>query len=171
VVGIGLREGSSVDHFGGTISHAPARSARRFVQVRVGRLVEVRATRGLTSVAEVTVFAADVVAATRAVTWQSGGAALLCADYRRASPLMPEAAGPWSQAMRAANEYILCSAILVDPGNTMFNLQMERVVHCAGHPGRRRIFADVGELREWLGEAATEAEREAIDAFLSRHDE
>jgi hypothetical protein len=52
----------------------------------------------------------------------------------------------------------------------MFNLQIERVVRCAGHSGHRRIFTDLLELREWMRDAATEAERQAIDAFLSRRD-
>ncbi len=121
----------------------------------------------MTSVADIGAFTAQVLAATR----QTGGRALLCADYRRASPLMPEAAGPWSHAMREANKYIIRSAVLVDPRNTMFNLQIARVVRCAGHAGRRRIFEDVAELRGWLGDAATEAERQSIDAFLSRRDD
>jgi hypothetical protein len=155
-----------VDQFGGITNHAPARAAPRFAEVRVGRLIEVRAPRGLTSLADVNAFAAHVLAATR----ETGGQALLCADYRRASPLMPEAAGPWSHAMREANDYILRSAVLVEPRNTMFNLQIARVVRCAGHADRRRIFEDAAELRDWLGDAATEAERQAIDAFLSRLD-
>ena len=84
---------------------------------------------------------------------------------------MPEATGSWSHAMREGNEALIRSAVLVDPGNTMFNLQLDRVVRCAGHAGHRRIFADAGELRDWLGDVATEAERQAIDAFLARRDD
>jgi hypothetical protein len=156
-----------VDQSGETSSHAPARPARRFAQVRVGRLIEVQSPRGLTSLADVNAFTADVLAATR----QTGGRALLCADYRRGSPLMPEAADPWSHAMREANEYLIRSAVLVDPDNTMFNLQMGRVVRCAGHAGRRRIFTNVAELRDWMSDAATDAELHAVDALLSRHDD
>ena len=84
---------------------------------------------------------------------------------------MPEAAGPWSHAMREANKYLIRSAVLVDPGNTMFNLQMERVVRCADYAGRRRIFTNVAELRDWMSDAAADAELQAIDALLSRGDE
>jgi hypothetical protein len=156
-----------VDQLGGISDHAPARTTPRFAQVRVGRLIEVRAPRGLTSLADIDAFTAQVLAAMR----QTGGRALLCADYRRSSPLMPEATGSWSHAMREGNEALIRSAVLVDPGNTMFNLQLDRVVRCAGHAGHRRIFADAGELRDWLGDVATEAERQAIDAFLARRDD
>jgi hypothetical protein len=156
-----------VDQFGGTSRHAPARTAPRFARVRVGRLIEVRAPRGPMSIADVNAFTADVLAALR----QAGGRALLCADYRRGSPLMPEAAGPWSHAMRKANEYLIRSGVLIDPGNTMFNLQIERVVRCAGDAGQRRLFTDVAELCEWMSEVATDAERQGIDAFLSRDED
>jgi hypothetical protein len=155
-----------VSHAGATREDPSADAVRRFARIRTGHLVEVRAPRGLTSPMRVTAFTADVVTAVR----EAGGRALLCADYRRASPLLPEAAGPWAHAMRETNAQILRSAVLVDPDNTMFNLQIERVVRCAGHSGHRRIFTDLLELREWMRDAATEAERQAIDAFLSRRD-
>jgi hypothetical protein len=162
-----LRQGASVNQVGETSSHAPTRTAPRFAQVRVGRLIEVRAPSGLSSVGDVKAFTAGVLAAMR----QTGGSVLVCADYRRGSPLMPDAAGPWSHAMREANAHLIRSAVLIDPANTMFNLQIGRVVRCAGPYGHRRIFTDVAEMRDWLDDAATEAERLAIGAFLSRPDE
>jgi len=71
--------------------------------------------------------------------------------------------------MRKANGSIARSAILVDPSNTMFNLQIERVVHCAGNP-TRRLFADLEGLHNWLDGDLTEPEREALQAFLSADD-
>jgi hypothetical protein len=153
-----------VDQIGKTSSHAPTSAAPPFAQLRVGRLIEVRPPQGLVSLVEVEAFVADVLAAMR----QAGGRALLCSDYRGASPLLPEVTGPWAHAMRKSNEYLLRSAVLVDPANTMFNLQIERVVRCADDRGLRRIFTDRGRLGEWMSEAATDAERRAIDAFLSR---
>jgi predicted oxidoreductase (fatty acid repression mutant protein) len=58
------------------------------------------------------------------------------------------------------------SAILLDPSNTMFNLQVERVVHCTGNDNRR-LFKNADELHDWLDGGLTEAEREALRAFLS----
>jgi hypothetical protein len=119
------------------------------------------------SMGDVNAFTADVLAAVR----HAGGRALLCADYRQGSPLMPDAAGPWSHAMREANDYLIRSGVLLDPGNTMFNLQIERVVRCAGDSGHRRLFTDIAELRDWISEVSTDAERQGIDAFLSRAEE
>ena len=113
---------------------------------------------------DVDVFVADVLAAMR----RAGGQALLCCDYRRGPPLLPGVTGTWAHAMRKSNEYLLRSAVLIDPDNTMFNLQLERVVRCADDRGLRRICTDRAQLDEWMSEAATDAERQAIDAFLSR---
>jgi len=158
--------GRSVGQFAGLGAITSARAVRGFAQVRVGRLIEVRAPHGLTSLNDIRAFVGEVVQAAR----QTGGPALLCADYRQASPLMPQAAGPWAHAMRESNELLIRSAVLVDPANAMFNLQIERVVRCASDSGRRRIFAKVPELRAWMSGVATDSELAAIDAFLSRHD-
>lgn len=160
----GPRRRVKVDQIGKTSSHAPAPTAPPFAQLRVGRLIEVRPPPGLVSLVDVEVFVADVLAAMR----RAGGQALLCSDYRRGAPLLPEVTGPWSHAMRQSNEYLIRSAVLVDPANTMFNLQIERVVRCSDDRGLRRIFTDRARLGEWMSEAATDAERQAIDAFLSR---
>jgi hypothetical protein len=71
--------------------------------------------------------------------------------------------------MRKANGWIARSAILVDPSNMMFNLQVERVVRCAGNP-TRRVFADLEELQNWLDGDLTWPERQALRKFLSADD-
>lgn len=141
-------------------------ASRRFTQVRVGHLIAVRAPPGLTSLVDVRAFTTDVLTAVR----ETDGPALLCADYRRASPVVPEAASPWADTMRNANAHLIRSAVLVEPSNAIFNLQIERVVRCAGGDARRRIFADLAELCDWMRDASTEAERRAIKAFLAADD-
>lgn len=132
-----------------------------FARSGVGRIVEVRVRR-LAEMAEVESLNAGVLAAVHI----AGPGAVICADYRRVSPLQHGIADAWSRAMRKANRSIARSAILVDPTNTMFNLQLERIVRCAGNP-RRRFFADLEELHLWLDGDLMEPERQALQAFLA----
>jgi hypothetical protein len=136
-------------------------TAGSFARVRVGRLVEVRVGR-LASLPDVESLNAAVFAAVRGV----GPGAVICADYRKAKPLTGEVAGAWSHAMRRTNESIVRSALLLNPSNTMFNLQVERVVHCAANE-HRRLFKDTKELQDWLEGILTEAERDELRVFLS----
>jgi hypothetical protein len=136
-------------------------TAGSLARVRVGRLIEVRVGRLATL--------SDVESLNDAVRAAAGGAgrgAVICADYRRTKPFTGEVAGAWSQAMRRANESIVRSAVLLNPSNTMFNLQVERVVHCAANE-QRRLFRDAKELQDWLEGILTAAEREALRVFLS----
>jgi hypothetical protein len=132
-----------------------------FARVRLGRIVEVRVRR-LADPSDVDLLNASVFAAMR----NAGPGAVICADYRGASPLSRDVAQAWSRAMRIANRGIARSALLLDPSNALFNLQIERVVHCAGNP-TRRLFADVNEFQDWVGKDLTLAEREAVLVFLS----
>ncbi len=135
-----------------------------YAGVRVGRVVEIRVTR-LADLADVESLNARVFDAMR----RAGSGAVICGDYRRASPVSRQVANAWSRAMRSSNRGIVRSALLLDPTNAMFNLQLERVVRCAGNP-TRRLFADMGELRDWLGGDLTQSERDALQAFLSNAD-
>ena len=76
----------------------------------------------------------------------SGPRAVVCADHRAAYPLLSrDMADAWSRGMRGANRSVGRSAILLHPANETYNLQIERIVQCAGHE-RRRVFADPREL-------------------------
>ena len=55
-------------------------------------------------------------------------------------------ADAWTGGMRVANERILGAALLLDPLSTMYNLQIERVVRCAGSP-IRRLVTGLGEMQ------------------------
>jgi hypothetical protein len=141
----------------------PARSGS-FARVRVGRLVEVRLAR-LASVADVEALNAAVLGAIRSTGADRGDRVLVCADHRSASPVPSDLADPWSRAMREVNRNIGRSAILLDPANTTFNLQIQRVVKCAGSDARR-VFTDRKELQEWLDTRLSDAERVALRLFL-----
>jgi hypothetical protein len=68
--------------------------------------------------------------------------------------------------MRESNRGIVRSGLLIDPANTMFNLQVERVVRCALNPARR-LFDNIDELRDWLGTALGESDRGALRHVFS----
>jgi hypothetical protein len=129
--------------------------------VRVGRLIEVRIGQ-LAALPDVE----SLNAAVRAAVGGAGQGAVICADYRRTKPFTGEVAGAWSQAMRRTNASIVRSAVLLTPSNSMFNLQVERVVHCAANE-HRRLFKDADELRRWLDGVLAEEERAALREFLS----
>lgn len=141
--------------------HPRPRCAPSFARVRANRVVEVHVRR-LATVADVESLHAQVAAAVR----RAGPGTVICADHRFASPLSREVADAWSRNMRANNRTLLRGALLLDPANAMYNLQIERVVHCAGHPARR-LFEDVKELRDWVSHALTEPERDALPGLFA----
>jgi hypothetical protein len=136
--------------------------AGAFARVRTGRLVEVRIGRPA-GLADIEWLNAAVFAAVRS----AGPRAVVCADHRAAYPLLSrDMADAWSRGMRGANRSVGRSAILLHPANDTYNLQIERIVQCAGHEGRR-VFASAREIHEWLDGDLTEAERVALRVFLS----
>jgi hypothetical protein len=135
--------------------------AGTFARLRTGRVVEVRVER-FASVPEVELLHAAMLDALR----MAGPGAVVCADHRHAVPLSSELANALSRGMRYVNRSIGRSAILLHPENLTFNLQLERIVQCAGSPGRR-LFTDTRELHEWLEGELTETERAAVRALLS----
>lgn len=133
---------------------------RSLARVRVGRVVEVRLRR-LADPTDLESLNAGVFAALQ----RAGPRAVICADYRRAKPLSPQVASAWSRAMRSANPAIARSALLLDPANTIFNLQAERVVRCAGSPARR-LFSEIDDLCRWVADDLTHPERDALREFF-----
>jgi hypothetical protein len=96
----------------------------------------------------------------------AGPGAVICADHRYASLLSWEAADGWSRAMRWSNSGVARSGLLLDPANATYNLQVERVVRCAGNPVVR-LFEDLDDLRDWVSVVLTEAEREVLREVFS----
>jgi hypothetical protein len=131
------------------------------VRAEVGRVVEVRLRR-LRHIDDVR----SIGALVRAAACRAGPSALIFSDMRRMAPVPHRLADLWSRDMRGLNADIVRSGVLLDPDNITFNLQLERVVQCAGSP-MRRLFFDASELREWLASAATAAERAHLDALLA----
>ena len=113
--------------------------------------------RRLVDVDEVAALKVQVAAAIR----RAGPGAVICGDHRFGSPLSSEVADAWSGVMRKNDGHVVRRALLLDPSNAMYNLQLERVVRCAGNDSRR-FFTAIDELREWVGEALGGAERLAL---------
>ena len=151
-----------MDHSGETtIQNWPTRSGC-FARVRTGRLVEVRIGR-MGSVADIVSLNTAVFAAVHSVG--AGPGAVVCADHRFASPLPSDLADVWSGAMRRTNRSLIRSALLLDSANVTFNLQIARIVQCAGSD-LRRVFTARDALYEWLDGGLTEVERVALRVFL-----
>jgi hypothetical protein len=122
------------------------------VQCVAGRLVELRLF-DLSVPDEVTA----MNAALRSASAHLGAKAVIVADCRQASPFPHEVGDAWSRAMRRFNGNVIRSAILLDPSNETFNLQIARVIRCAGLPARR-WFHDPEEARAFLADVLTELE-------------
>jgi hypothetical protein len=133
-------------------------------KLRVGRVVEVRIRR-LANLDEMQWLTTEVFAAID----RAGPGAVIGTDCRLAFPVGRHVARAWSRAMRKANDRIARSAFLLDPANTMFNLQLERIVDCALNPARR-CFAQLDQFRDWIGAALSEPERQAVNALFSDDD-
>jgi hypothetical protein len=149
-----------LDHSGETAIGSRPATAEFSARVRVGRLIEMRVGR-LAHLADIDALKASAAAAMRL----AGPPFVICADHRFASPVSTDLADPWSRAMRSVNRNLGRSAILLHPANTTFNLQIQRVVQCAGSDARR-VFTDRKELLDWLDVRLTEAERAALRTFL-----
>jgi hypothetical protein len=113
------------------------------------------------SVADIVSLNTAVLAAVHSV----GPGVVVCADHRFASPLPSDLADVWSGGMRRTNRSLIRSAILLDPSNVTFNLQVERIVQCAGSD-LRRMCTSRDDVYEWLDGGLTEGERVAMRLFL-----
>src|SRR5579862_3217090 len=131
-------------------------AAAAFQAVRAGRVIQIRVRR-LADVTDVERLGDAVGAALR----DAGPGASICADYRSTLPLSPAVAKTWAKVMRGTNGVLARSAVLIDPRNTLFNLQMERIVRCSANPARR-IFQDVDRLGDWMAGVLEESEQAAV---------
>jgi hypothetical protein len=131
------------------------------VRSSVGRVVALRIRR-LRHVEDVHCLTRLLHEAARDV----GTDTIIFSDCRRTMPVPQEVADEWSRHMREFNKRLARTGILLDRENETFNLQLERVVRCAGNPVRR-VFYDPRELREWLSHALTAAEMSLIDELLA----
>lgn len=134
--------------------------ASTFARLRAGRIVHVQ-IRNLPRIDDINALHAELTAEIQ----RAGTGVVICSDCRFAPPLSREVAHIWARSMRQINGRVLRSAIMLDPANTMFNLQLERVVRCSIHPDRR-LFEDPAQFRDWVGGELSEAEQKALREVL-----
>jgi hypothetical protein len=162
--GIGLE--SNAGAAGGNEGARPGSPrGRSSARVLAGRLVEVRVVR-LVDIADVQRLNAEVHAAIRRA---GPGPAFLYCDHRAGSPVARDVADAWSRGMRDANRSIAGSAILLDPANVTFNLQVERIVRCAGNASRL-IFSAPAELQAMMETLLASQENDALRRSLYDRD-
>jgi hypothetical protein len=92
---------------------------------------------------------------------EAGGKVLIAADYRQTKLLNQTEADALLAMFRRHNEGIEPSAVLVSSESAMAVLQMSRVIKQANLP-TRRAFKVAAELVEWLGDAASGSEKQAL---------
>jgi hypothetical protein len=130
------------------------------VRLHVGRLIELQVF-DLLFPEDVRLVSETLLLASAAIA----GPAILIADCRAAAPFSQEVGDAWSRAMRRYNPKVERSALLLDRANETFNLQIDRVVRCAGSP-QRRWFHEVAEARSWLSEIMSASEVARLDVVL-----
>jgi hypothetical protein len=130
------------------------------VDCKVGRLIEARLFL-LQTVDEVTAFQS----AMRDAFQRVGPRSIICADWRPASILSPEAADAMIGLLRVGNAFFERSAILLAQDQAIFGMQVERVVREAASPARR-TFRDPLKMRRWLAEVLDEDEVERMNEFF-----
>jgi hypothetical protein len=144
-----------------SLTEGEAAPTASFARLRTARIVEVHVRR-LATPEDLELLDVQVSAAVR----RAGPGAVICADHRYASPFSEKVADLFSRSMRGNNRSIGRSALLLSPANAMYNLQVERVVSCAGS-NARRLFADLDELRRWIGDSLPLPERDALRQLFS----
>jgi hypothetical protein len=132
-------------------------------QLRVGRLLEVRAADGFRSVASVDRMFENVERELSSLP--AGQRHVTIADWRECQVMSPEAARRLSTRMASTNLRTERSAALAAQGSPTTVLQFLRVIRESGHPDRKLFFSEV-ELIDWLAEVLTPAETLRLRVFL-----
>jgi hypothetical protein len=132
----------------------------RFI-VRVGRLAEATLGSPLT-LRDVESFYTE----TRLGLLALPTPALVVCDLTQIDVMPPEASDRLIELVKRDSARIERGAYLLRNGQGSLPMQIARIIRQAKSPSRR-LFHAKEPLRAWLGEAATEAEKKALDVFLA----
>lgn len=91
--------------------------------------------------------------------------AVIVADWRACKVLTPQVAERAVSMMTSTNTHIERSAVLHAADSSTSVLQLMRLVKETNAP-YRRLFTEVHQLREWMGEILNQAERDRLRDFL-----
>jgi len=130
-------------------------------EIRVGRLLEVRAVLPIL-LDEIPSLQASV----RAIFEQAPRLVVAILDARNYGIEPPTAADLFLQQIKQDNPRIERSAFLIEPGQSLLGLQLDRVIREAGNPNRR-LFRDAEAATAFLRPSLTPEESARLDAFLA----
>ena len=130
--------------------------------LQVGRLVEVR-FEGNPTLPDVLAFNAQCRACVAACA-AKGKRAALCTDLRGTQLFQPEVSDELLALMRSDNPQLERNAFL--SSSALLTLQVQRLVNEAARPGRRRVFAEVLPMLQWLDEILDLGESARARMFL-----
>ena len=135
--------------------------AENSIEVRVGRLVEIRVS-GYAS-------AADVHAMLRRTKDRTASMpttlAVTAADWRQCSVLAPDAAEEVVKMLKGANAVTERSALLYSDRSPTAVMQFMRLLADARNPNRR-MFSRAEQMAAWLSEVLNEEESLRLRTFL-----
>lgn len=132
--------------------------------ITVGRLLEVRASAGYRTAADV-----DAIfdAIGREVSQLPAGVHhVTVVDWRHCPLMSPEAADHMLKRIAAVNSSTERSAALALEDSPLAVLQFVRLIRDANLPDRK-LFTDANDLYRWLAEVLTPTERLRLKAFLA----
>jgi hypothetical protein len=132
------------------------------IENHVGRLIEVRMVWPVTA-QEIEDSGPRMTAILQAIAPRHG---VIVGDYAQARVLSVALANRLIEIFRGFTPQIERSGLLVLSDSAGGLLQMERVIRNADNPGRK-VFRDVGQLKEWLYDALLPKERIRMDDFFA----
>jgi hypothetical protein len=138
--------------------------ARNTAEIRVGRLLEVRATAGYRTASNVDLLFDALDQEIRKMP--SRVRVVTAVDWRFCPLMSPEAAQHIGKRMAANNERMERCGALVNRDAPLSVLQFLRVVREADHPDRK-LFFDQIECVQYLAELLSPAELARMYAFLA----
>jgi hypothetical protein len=160
-----LRVSNFAPRIGDTLNPVSPNAFANFtVEHRVGRLVQTRVT-ALTDLRDM----CNMQAALHSVLSGVVGQAVICTDWTQLRVLSPGIAESVCQMLTTTNNKVLRGAILLDPEQATFNLQVDRVIREAGSLSRR-TFRDTVKMVNWLAEVTTPEEVACAREFLMLRD-
>jgi hypothetical protein len=132
-------------------------------EIRVGRLVEIKADHGFRSVGDVDDMLDSMVKAATRV--DAGLKYVIAADWRGVTIMSPEIAAEARAMLSKNNPRVERSAILTLPEQSTTSLQVQRLVREAEN-AHRRHFTDVHEQCKWLAQVLNDAEKTRLYEFM-----
>ena len=138
---------------------------RNTVEIRVGRLMEIRVDKGFASLDDVEAQRHMITEAMQ--TLAPTASVVIAADWRGCEVMSSDASNALGPMIGSFNARIERSALLAKDDAPTAVLQFLRVIRESKHPNRR-LYQDLGEMTHWLGETLNRAELQRLTQFFLR---